>query len=44
MIGAGVNVEVVRQFLGHAKLSTTAIYLGVTRDDLRRAIEKLERS
>jgi site-specific recombinase XerD len=39
LIRSGVNVEVVRQVLGHSKLATTAIYMEVERDDLRAVME-----
>lgn len=41
---AGVNVEVIRQVLGHARLSTTARYVEVDREDLLRAVRALELS
>jgi integrase/recombinase XerC len=40
LMRSGVNVEVVRQVLGHAKLATTAIYMEVERDDLRATMER----
>lgn len=40
---AGVAVAHLRELLGHARLDTTQVYLGVNVDDLRAAVEKLER-
>jgi len=33
----------VKELLGHANLSTTATYVEVDLEDLRQAVEKLER-
>jgi len=42
MVRAGINLECVRQILGHARLSTTAIYVDVNMEDLRTAVAKLD--
>ena len=42
MVRAGINLECVRQVLGHTRLSTTAIYVDVSRADMRKAVEKLD--
>lgn len=44
MARAGINLECVRQVLGHTRLSTTSIYVDVRRDDMRRAVERLPTS
>jgi site-specific recombinase XerD len=38
----GITVESVRQILGHRHLTTTMLYLDVSREDARRAVETLE--
>ena len=43
LVRAGVNVEAVRLLVGHRQLSTTACYVEVEREDLRRAVEILDR-
>jgi site-specific recombinase XerD len=40
----GVTVEAVRQVLGHERLETTACYVEVGREELRRAVEVLDGS
>lgn len=42
LVAAGVGEEAVRLLLGHARLSTTARYVGVERSELRRTVERLE--
>lgn len=41
LVRAGVSVKAVQALLGHASLSTTAIYVAVDREDLRAAVERL---
>lgn len=43
MIRAGVSVLAVQALLGHERLATTACYLLLEQDDLRRAVDLLER-
>ncbi len=43
LVHGGAGVPTVRELLGHKSLATTAVYLDVSRDDLRRAVETLER-
>ncbi len=43
LVHAGARVPTVRILLGHESLATTAVYLDVNRNDLRRAVETLER-
>jgi site-specific recombinase XerD len=40
---SGHNLRLVQKQLGHADIRTTEIYLGVTRPELQRALEKLYR-
>jgi site-specific recombinase XerD len=42
LVRGGVSVEAVRQILGHKELETTAIYVEVDREDLRRAVDTLD--
>jgi site-specific recombinase XerD len=42
LLRAGVNAEAVRQMLGHRCLTTTALYLDVSRDEQRRAVAALD--
>jgi integrase/recombinase XerD len=44
LVRAGVSERVVQLLLGHAKLTTTATYLAVDREELRRTVELLERN
>jgi site-specific recombinase XerD len=39
----GVLLPAVRELLGHVQLDTTQRYVLVERDDLRRAVQALER-
>ena len=41
---AGMALPAVQQFLGHGRLETTQVYVEVARDELRRAIDALERA
>ena len=43
MVREGVPVPAVQALLGHASLNTTAVYVQIDRQDLRRAVEPLER-
>ncbi len=43
LVRAGVSERVVQILLGHAKLTTTAAYLAVDHEELRRTVELLER-
>ena len=43
LIRAGVSVLAVQALLGHERLATTACYLLLEQDDLRRAVDLLER-
>ena len=42
LVAEGVSVEGVRQILGHAELETTALYVAVSREELRRVVQSLE--
>ncbi len=42
LVRAGVSVKAVQALLGHASLSTTAIYVAVDREDLRQPVERLD--
>lgn len=42
LVRAGAPITVVQQLLGHAELTTTAIYVEVERADLRRAVDTLD--
>ncbi len=42
LVHGGASVPAVQELLGHKSLTTTAIYVDVNRDDLRRAVEKLD--
>lgn len=44
LVREGVPVPCVQELLGHVKLATTACYVAVDRDDLRRAVEVLDRN
>lgn len=44
LVRAGASIVVVQDLLGHARLGTTARYVAVDRDDLRRAVAILDRS
>ncbi|MCO5168642.1 MAG: tyrosine-type recombinase/integrase [Planctomycetes bacterium] len=41
LVRAGVNVKAVQALLGHASLTTTALYVAVDQADLRAAVERL---
>lgn len=43
LVRAGAPVPAVQALLGHQRIDTTAVYVDVERDDLRRAVEVLER-
>lgn len=43
LVRAGASVPVVSELLGHARLDSTAVYVEVDRDDLRRAVALLDR-
>ncbi len=43
LVREGASVPAVKELLGHANLSTTAAYVAVDLEDLRRAVGKLER-
>jgi len=43
LVREGASVPAVKELLGHANLSTTATYVEVDLEDLRRAVERLER-
>lgn len=43
LVRAGASVPVVSELLGHARLDSTAAYVEVDREDLRRAVELLDR-
>jgi site-specific recombinase XerD len=43
LVRAGASVVAVQHLLGHKSLDTTAIYVEATRDDLRKAIDTLDR-
>lgn len=42
LVRAGVHVRAVQLLLGHARLDTTAVYLGVDPAELRAAVESLD--
>ena len=42
LVQQGVRIDTVQDFLGHADISTTRIYLKVRPTDLREAIERLD--
>jgi site-specific recombinase XerD len=42
LLSSGVSVTAIQELLGHRKLETTARYLAVSREELRRAVERLE--
>jgi len=44
LVRAGTSVRVVQILLGHKNLDTTAIYVGVGREDLRKAVATLDRT
>lgn len=44
LVQDGVSLACVRELLGHVRLDTTQRYVVVERDDLRRAVEHLDRS
>lgn len=41
LVKAGVSVKAVQALLGHASLTTTALYVAVDQGDLRAAVERL---
>ncbi|MGQ9735427.1 MAG: tyrosine-type recombinase/integrase [Thermaceae bacterium] len=41
MAEAGVDLDAVKDLLGHESLATTGIYVHASRERLRRAVEKL---
>lgn len=43
LVQAGAPVPAVQALLGHRRLATTATYVGVDREDLRRTVRLLER-
>lgn len=43
LVRAGASVVAVQELLGHERLDTTAVYVVVEQDDLRRAVSVLER-
>ena len=42
LVELSVNLRIVQELLGHADLSTTAVYLDVSAQHLRDAIERLD--
>jgi site-specific recombinase XerD len=42
LVRSGVSVRAVQILLGHQSLETTQVYVGVDRDDLRRAVDLLD--
>ena len=42
LVRGGVSLAAIQDLLGHRRLSTTQVYLGVSEEDLRAAIERLE--
>ena len=41
LLETGADVEVIREFLGHTNLATTAVYLHCTAERLRKAVDKM---
>lgn len=44
LVRRGASVPIVQALLGHARLDTTARYVGVDREDLKKAVETLEQA
>ena len=42
LLEKGVNIRVVQELLGHSSLNTTQVYLSITANHLREAIDILE--
>ncbi len=42
LLESGANIRIVQRLLGHADLDTTQVYLAITDDSLRDAVNKLE--
>ena len=42
LVQSGVSIYIIQQLLGHADISTTAIYAHLRRDDLQSAVNQLE--
>ncbi len=44
LVRAGTSIAAVQRLLGHQKLDTTAIYVGVSREELAKAVATLDRT
>ena len=38
----GINIAMISEYLGHASLETTRVYLGISREELETALRKRE--